>query len=1137
MKKHLTNLTNLLPVNRSLRAIGTMLLVFAVSFSTAMASENLLSERIHLSVENVTLKDALKEIERQSTFTFLYNDASIDVNQTVSVSASELSIKDLLDEILADKGITYTIIDNQIVLTRSVERLQNTVTVSGQITDSETGGGLPGVTVVEKGTTNGTITDLDGNYTLSVAENAVLQISYVGYVTEEVDVAGQTSISISLVPDIISLDDVVVIGYGTVKKSDLNGAVASVSAEELSQSAVSGVDQALQGRTAGVSVTANSGTPGASPSVRIRGMGTMTNADPLFVVDGMPVTAEAVGALNPGDIESTEILKDASAAAIYGSRAGNGVVLITTKKGKEGTSSVNFDAYMGTQTVAKTYDLLDAQEWVTLRNAAGNTWEDSSLVQNTDWQDEIFRNAKISNYQLSFLGGSEKMRYSLIGSYFNQEGIVKGSDYERYTIRVNSSADVKPWLTVGENFSFSHSNQNTISEQDEYTSVVISALTMDPAVPVTLPDTASVLNEYSKYQQALRNNILNPVGLIERNHNVTNSNKLLGNVYVDLKPVKWLSLRTSVGAEITRSTNEQFLPVYYESVSALRDVNGLYRRNYNSNSLVWENTATFSRTLAERHDVTLLAGYTRELHSYDFLAFYAQDVPNNSDLWYISNSNAAAENNEIIDIGSEIGPVTLNDGENQPRENSLVSYFGRLIYSFDGKYDLTATIRRDGSSRFTGENKWGIFPSFNLGWKISEEAFFSNVDFISFFKLRAGWGKIGNQEIGDYGAYTPISYNINYTLGSPQVSVPGGAPTSIGNTNLFWESTVMTNVGTDVYFLNNRLTVNADYFIRKTSDMLSEVPIPYLTGVTDAPFVNEGEVENRGFELNLTWKESRGDFSYSINGNIAFLSNEVTYLPVSRPSAQFRSAGFVSLSEEGQPIASFYGFKTDGYWQTQEEIDAANAAARAATGDDDVYFDTRFTSPGDIKFVDVNGDGIVRSDDQDFIGSPHPDVTYGINIDLQYKIVDLKIFGQGVAGNELFHGPIFYLESPNAYWNNTSNMLDYWQEEGDNSEVPRLDFLNGNNNLRFSDRYINSGSYFRLKNVQLGVSLPDEIGQRFGVSKLRVYVAAQNLLTITKYEGFDPEVGTNGRDQLDIGIDRGLYPVARTYLVGLNLTF
>lgn len=1134
-------------------------LMLTMNISALAVNMLSLSERVTLQVDNVTLKDAFKEIEKQSDFTFLYNDASIDVNQVITVSKHELSIKDLLDEILNDKGINYTIVDNQIVLTKTSSLQAEKKTVTGAITDSDDGSGLPGVTVVEKGTTNGTITDLDGNFTLNVAENATLIISYVGYVTEEVSVSGLTTLNLGLIPDVISLEDVVVIGYGTVKKSDLTGAVASISAEDMQQSAVAGLDQALQGRTAGVNITSNSGTPGASPLVRIRGMGTVTNSNPLFVVDGMPIDPSSVSSLNPGDVESTEILKDASAAAIYGSRGANGVVIITTKKGKEGRTNVSYDMYSGVQSVVKKYDLTSAEEYITLRNKAGYPWEDSSLVANTDWQDEIFRKAGINSHQLSFTGGTDKIRYAMTGSYFDQKGIVgqeymgvddvtaadaKGSDYKRYTFRMNSSADIKPWLTVGENISYSYSAQNKIPEQNEWTSVVITALTVDPAMPVYLPDSVrtTIPDPNSQFSGAVRNNVNNPVGTIMRNHNITKVNNLLGNVFVDLKPVSWLSLRTTLGAGVIRTNNEQFFPEFYETVANVRSTNNLFRADFHDQHLLWENIATFHKTLGEKHELQAMAGYTREQWSYRYFAFNVQDVPENPNLWYAANSSASPEDNEFLDIGNIVGSVRINPG--YPIDHSMISYLGRVIYSFNGMVDLTASIRRDGSSRFTGEDKWGYFPSFAAGLKISEFNFMKNQEVVNFLKIRFGYGESGNQEITDYGAFTSVVGNLNYTTGvaGSQHSNPGGAPTSIGNRNKTWESTNMTNIGLDVNLLDNIIMINLDAYSRLTTGMLVARPVPLVTGVQDAPVVNIGGVLNQGIELNVIHKYQLGDLSWNVGANVALLRNQVADLPQDITAGSYRAAGTVNLTTEGEPIGAFYGYRTDGYWQYQADIDQANENARQITGNDNAYYDLKGTSPGDIKFADLNGDGRITSEDQEFIGNPHPDVTFGLNISLEYKIFDLQIFGQGVYGNDIFFGPIYYLESSNPYWNMMTTMNDPWEQVGDNSTVPRLDVNNANNNLRFSDRYIFDGSYFRIKNVQLGVNLPKSIAEKLTLEKARIYLAGQNLLTFSKYPGFDPEVGqgvdgSNSPGQLDIGIDRGMYPVARSYMVGLNVTF
>lgn len=1010
-------------------------------------------------------------------------------------------------------------------------------TVTGSIIDEATKESLPGTSIVEKGTSNGTITDMDGNFSLTVSSpDAILVVSFVGYITQEVSVSGKTEININLAPDLQSLDEVVVIGYGTVKKSDLTGAVASVSAEDLQQSAVAGVDQALQGRTAGVNVTANSGTPGAAPTVRIRGVGTVTNSDPFFVVDGMPISADAVGTLNPGDIESMEILKDASAAAIYGARAANGVVLITTKSGKKGKSQVTFDAYTGVQSVAKKYELLTAEEYITVRNATRYPWEDSSAVKNTDWQDEIFQSAQISNYQLGFMGGGEKYKYAITGSYFDQEGIIKTSGYKRYTSRINLSADVKPWITIGQNLSIVRSEQNLVPEQNEYTSVVIQALQMDPALPVR--------DSLGEPSASIRNNTGNPVGAIERNHNVIKQTKVFGNAYIDLHPTEWISFKSTFGIDNTSADQEVYKPVFYESVTLNSPVNELFNGNYRTNIWLWENLVTFKKTFGQ-HNIQALVGYTAQKETYRMNVGHVKDIPENENLWFISN-NTIVENQDWLDVsrqGNEFQGIGTPFG---PYDATMTSILTRAIYSWGGLIDVTGSFRRDGSSRFGQNKKYGDFASFAGGFKISELDFMKSVDAINFLKLRVGWGELGNQELGYgyrafYQQYTGINSGFNYTFGEPgtQVTVPGGAATSYSNRDLQWETTKQTNFGLDINLLQNILSFNIDYYIRITEDMLVTAPTPGVSGIQEPPFVNKGEVNNTGLEINGTIKQTFGDFSYNVNLNCAFTKNEVISLGEEGdfiPSAYFRATNAISRTEAGQPIAYFFGYETDGYWQNEDEINAANIKAQESFPEErNVYYDKSGTSPGDIKFKDVNGDNRITIDDRTNIGNPHPNFSYGVNIDLGYKNFDLKIFGQGVAGSQVFMATKYYLESSDMYWNGLTTMTDYWEKEGDNPSVPRPDRANSNDNLRFSDRYVHSGNYFRIKNLQLGYTLPNSLTETLRIERCRFYVAGQNVASFHKYPGFDPEIGSNG--ELDYGIDRGMYPISRTWMIGLNLSF
>jgi|APHig6443717817_1056837.scaffolds.fasta_scaffold15107_1 TonB-linked SusC/RagA family outer membrane protein len=1004
---------------------------------------------------------------------------------------------------------------------------QTKKTITGIVSDAESGEKLPGATIMEKGTSNGTITDIDGKFSLTVKDDCTIEISYVSYKSQVLPTAGKQNFNILLQPDVVGMDDVIVIGYGTIKKSDVTGAVASIASDDIRSNVGSGIDQAMQGRAAGVSVTANTGTPGASPTVRIRGMGTITNPNPFYVIDGIPVSSESVGLLNPGDIESMEILKDASAAAIYGARAANGVVLITTRRAKAGKSNISLDAYSGIQTVAKKYDLMNAKDWITYRNAAGQKWQDSSLVTNTDFQDEIFRDAIVQNLQLSFLNGNDKINSAIIGSYFKQDGIIKGSDYERFSARVNTSSKINSWLTVGETFGFTHAKQNNIPEQDEWSSVTIQALVIDPTTPVYDAVTGNPAG-------ALLNNINNPVGLIERNHNVLTTEQILGNAYVEIKPVSWLTFKSSISTEINNSNNERFTPIFFESSTNQSTQTTLFNGNFKLNTLLMEQLLTFQKTFAEKHDVQFLLGYTRQKSSYRLNLRQVNGVPESEDLWLISNGDKATLQYE--DVASTL-PTGKFSGT--PYDASMISYLARLIYSFNNKYDLTASVRRDGSSKFGSANRWGNFPSFAMGWKFSEESFFPKNQIINFGKLRAGWGMLGNQEIGDYAAYTNVSYGLNTTFGAygNQVRYSGGAPTGYANAGVKWESTKQTNIGLDLTMLNSKLNINFDYFLRFTNDMLAAVPVPKLTGIQFDPTVNVGSISNKGWEFNATYRDRSGDFKYEVGFNLGSIKNNVESLGGGKPisSAQFRAGDFIARTEEDMPIAYFYGLKTDGIYQNQAEIDDLDKKARDLNGGDaKIFFDNKRAKPGDIKMKDINDDGRITAADRTFIGSPHPDLTYALNLKFEYKNFDLSIFGQGVYGNEIFMATLNYLQSGNGYWNLLNSAKNYWKQEGDITDVPRVGLQDYN--MRFSDRYIKDGSFFRIKNVMLGYSLPSKIGEKAGIEKVHVYVSGQNLFCFSKYEGFDPEIGT-GRGMLDIGIDRGMYPIARTVSVGLNLTF
>lgn len=1100
---------------------------FFLALSILTVSGNSYAQKTRLSVnlKNASIKEIFMAIEQQSEFRFLYRDELINAEKRMNINMQNSQIFEILDKMVLNANVNYKVLEDHLIVITPKEKENENHQVSG-IIKTIAGEPLPGVNILEKGTMNGTVTNLDGEFSILVSTpQSVLSVSYIGYNAKEISVNNQSRLNIILEESIESLDEVIVVGYGTQKKSDITGAIASVESAEINQLPVIGIDQALQGKASGVQITQNTGSPGAGVSVRIRGTGTVGNSDPLYVVDGLPIDAENVTYLNPGDIESVQVLKDASSSAIYGSRGANGVILITTKKGTPGEKgTIEFNAYRGIQSVWKYMDMMTAEEFIDTRNRTGGYPEEEIPIDSltTDWQKEVFRDAPVKNYQLSFLGGGDKTAYAISGNYFNQQGIVRGSAYDRLSFRINTSTEVFRGLTVGENLAFVNSNRDIILEADEWNSVIITTLTIDPAIPV--------YNEETTWQASQRNNITNPVGRIERNNNTYKTNNLVGNFYANLEPLKGLVLRSNIGINYRYGNSYIYRPTFNISPTEQLSVSELERTIEKWQSWIWENTATYNTTLG-KHNINLLAGVTSESNDYENIVAFGYDAPNQENLRYFDNTDPAHES-RLINGGSW--------------EHRLYSLIGRIEYGYDNRYLINASFRRDGSSIFGEDKRFGNFPAFGLAWRISEEPFMDGIPIIYFLKLRAGWGQIGNQNLGDskYPSAALITPGYNYVLGQDQVLVSGGAPATAANTKLQWESTSQTNIGADIGLWNNSVSFTADYFIRTTSDMLVEVPIPGHAGLEDAPFANAGEVENRGFETSLSIRQKLGDFNFELNGNISFIKNKLISLGKGGQdiySASFRAVNLVSITRVGDPIASFYGHVTDGLFQTQEEIDALNAIAQ-----ENGYraYQTVRTGPGDIKFKDLDGNGVINQDDRDIIGNPHPDFFYGISFFASYKGIDLSVTGQGTYGNDLFNATIWYTES-SGYWNLTKRMTNFWTPENPDTDIPRVDPNNYNQNNRMSDRYVEDGSYFRIKNVQLGYTIPLKYTQRIKVERLRLYVAAHNIITLTEYNGFDPEIGlgvdnTGAKKQssaLDIGVDRGTYPQAKTIMAGINFSF
>ncbi len=996
--------------------------------------------------------------------------------------------------------------------------------VSGTITSSEDNLGVIGATVQVKDGTEGAITDIDGKYSLKVPDgNATLMISYIGMEAQEIPVSGRTQIDVLMQPSSSLLDEVIVVGYGTQKRSDISGAVSVVTAEEISSSPALRVEQALQGRTAGVQVAQNSGSPGAALSVRIRGTATLGNGDPLYIVDGIAVGG--LDFLNPNDIESISVLKDGASTAIYGSRGANGVVLITTKGGTKGQpGEVTYTSYYGIQNPARKLNLLNAREYAIIQNesyiAAGRVplaefANPDALGEGTDWQDAIFQSAPITNHQLGFSGGSDKSTYTLTGNYFLQDGIIGGdkASFERYTARLNATHDVKDWLTVGNVLGFTNLTRDALVENNEFNSPLIRALNMDPVTPVKKADGTYAYSVYSD------TDITNPVNAIEQTFDTWTTNRVVGAAFIEARPLRGLSIKSTYSIDATFAVKDVFRPIFdLSNDPVLSDapaqekslVNTVAFENNNWRNWQWENIASWTETFRDKHNLTTIIGNTMLAARHDYNGG--------------SNTNLPSNDPEDAYIGNTIDPIESQGTYQGATESALLSYFGRADYGFDDKYMASVTLRADGSSRFGENNRFGYFPSISAGWVINREEFFK-FEPITFLKLRASWGQNGIDGAGsDYPFTSVVLPGQNYTFGPNETITNGSVALTAGNPDLKWETSVQTDIGIDVEFWSGKLNLTADYFVKTTKDMLYSVPIPFTAG-TGPPVQNVATMNNKGWELALNYRDRVDGFRYDIGGNITFIKNEVTSLG---KGGEPLVAGYIqsansqsNRTDVGQAIGSFYGYVTDGLFQNAEEV-----AAHASQSEN--------TAPGDIRFKDLNDDGIINAEDRTYIGSPIPDFTYGFTGNFEYKGVDLQLFLQGVYGNEIYNGTVRY---DFIFVNRPASVLERWTGEGTSNSQPRVNINDPNQNARVSDRFIESGSFLRLKNVQIGYDLADILPANLKVQKIRLYLAAQNLLTFTKYSGLDPEIGNISDNSLELGIDRGFYPQARTILGGVQVTF
>jgi len=1016
---------------------------------------------------------------------------------------------------------------------------QNTFQYNGTVTDKQ-GETLPGVSVVVKGTTNGAATDIQGSFKLfSTKPKEILVFSFVGYDTQEIEALAEVPLKVVLSSSSVGLSEVVVIGYGTQKKSVVTGAISKVKGTDLENLPIVRIENALQGRTSGVTIAANSGQPGAPSTVRVRGTTTINNSNPLYVIDGVPIDNGGIDYLNSDDIESIEVLKDAAAAAIYGTRAASGVILVTTKKGKgaalnegAGGMQVNFNAYFGTQSPAKKLDLLNATDYAILRNEASVNGGGPVVFENpesfgegTDWQSTIFNNsAFIQNYELSFSGGNDKSTYYSSMGYLTQEGVVTSSisNYKRLNLRVNSTHKIKKWLRTGENVGFSYiKSQGSLNTNSEYGGPLSSAINLDPITQTVITDTA-VANAppYSNHpvvrdgngnpygiSQYVGQEMTNPLAYVQtRQGNFGWSYNLVGNAYVEIEPIKGLKVRSDLGAKLAYYGDEDFYPIAYLGAYSYTTNNSFYRANNKGFIWNWENTASYTRSFG-KHTGTVLIGTSAYSETSRGVNATYKNLP--------VNTFDEASMNYNIPAADRLG------GGWETPDHNVSSIFARLIYNYNEKYLFTGVIRRDGSSRFGSNNKYGIFPSASVGWVTSRENFWPENKIVTFLKIRGSYGVNGNDNIGDFQYVSTVSGGRNYTFGDDNYVI-GYSPNAPANPDLKWEQTSQLDLGFETTLIQD-ITLAFDWFNKKTTGMLQAVILPGYVG-TGNPTGNVGSMSNKGVELELGYHKKLGEFDLKFSGNASYLKNEITDLGTVDyiTGATFQSSSYeISRLAVGHPMGAFYGFETLGIFQSLSQVQKYK--------DKNGNMIQPNAQPGDFKFADLNGDGKIDANDRTYIGDPTPTWSYGFTVTASFKGFDLLIFGQGVAGNDVFNG-LRRLDIPTANW--TSDALGRWTGPNTSNTYPRL--VLGDPNKNFSSPstfYLTNGSYFRFKTIQLGYSLPKTIVTKIGLQLLRVYFSANNLVTFTKYQGYDPEIGG-----ASYGIDRGVYPQARSFMIGFNVT-
>jgi len=1093
------------------------------------------SQKVNIDQRNVPLNKVFKEIKKQTGFTFVYTEGLLRQATRVTITISNASLEQALEACFQNQPLSYSIFNKMVVIKEKdpiiVTEIPLTspisILIKGEVVN-EKGEALSGATVTEKGTDNATTTKEDGSFVINVAnEKSILIFSFIGYEQEVLTVGNQALIRVQLVQQGRTMDEVVVTGYQTQRKADLTGAVSVVKMDDIRTSPNANVMQSLQGRIPGVKIGAD-GTPGSGGvSIRIRGFGSLGNNDPLYIIDGLPTNNPSdVTTLSQSEIESIQVLKDASSASIYGSRAANGVIIITTKKGKGG-NKVLLESRVGIQTLARRIETLNAQQYgdmlwqalkndgLALRHPQYGTGPDAVIPQfldnnpnvpaaDTDWLKEIFQNAITQTHTVTISNGGERGSSLLSLNYLNQDGLMNTTNYNRYSLRLNSEYKVTKAFKIGQNLSLSRAKTNMYSSSGAFQSsgsMFGEALAQQPLLPVYNAD-GTYAGPMSQMGDAR-----NPVArLNQTKDNYTYDSRAFGNIYADLNLSKNFTFRSNLAVDYRTTNSYRYEPKWSEGQRA-NALNSLTLGDELYTSWVWNNVLNYKLRIKDIHQIDALVGTEAAKFSTDFKNTSRQNFASDArDYRYLS----AGEGTQIASGAASV--------------NTLLSFFGKVNYSLMDKYLFSATLRHDGSSKLGAIDNSGVFPAFSLGWRVSEENFLKNSEFVSDLKLRYGWGRTGNQEIANYATFNTWSPSVEYASydinGTNTSAIPGYMRVQMGNPKLRWETTMQHNLGIDISLFNNRIQVSMDYFYKKSTDMLIQPPVAAVVGEGAFPYINGADMENKGFEFVIGLKERQGSaFRYNVDFNFDIIRNKVTRVN----GVSFFESGRMARTLVGYPVSSFYGFVTDGLFQNDAEV-ASHARQPGA-------------KPGLIRFKDINKDGMINALDRDFIGNPHPKFSYGFNLGSGYKNFDISMFFNGVQGNDIYTRSVRQrLDFYNNNFGRSTRALNAWTPANTNTNIPMLSTRNPSDGTRHSDYFVEDGSYLKLKALNLGYTFNKSLMKQFKVENLYVFLQIQDVFTITRYEGTDPELRSSV-NPLSIGLDNNLYPMPRTFTFGCNVGF